>query len=141
VSRKQLKQFPLVEEDWEENDFLGLTDLEAAATDTKKHLTPEDPPEMERAEEDNLSQQLKVEQIFYVERIMGHQYRQKWLFMVKWQNWPLEDSTWEPFDHFVNTQGEINKLFVDYCVKHNLENALLLVKGLSSTRKTAMEHV
>jgi hypothetical protein len=74
---KQLKQFPLVEEDWEENDFLGLTDLEAAATDTKKHLTPEDPAEMENAEEENLSQQLKVEQIFYVERIIGHQCRVK----------------------------------------------------------------
>jgi hypothetical protein len=65
---KQLQQFPLVEEDWEENYFLGKTDLESAATNTKKHLTPENPPEIDDAEEENLSQRLKVEQKTLMER-------------------------------------------------------------------------
>lgn len=61
---------------------------------------------------------------FKVEAILKHRYRNGYQFLTKWENFSVEDSTWEPTKHFVLDSGRINPVFHDYCVTHKLTKAL-----------------
>ena len=60
---------------------------------------------------------------FFVERILKHKYKHGFHFLTKWQEYPVNDSTWEPISAFVQPNGQINTQFQHYCQENNLDRA------------------
>ena len=60
---------------------------------------------------------------FLVDSILKHKYKQCYTFLVRWQHYPIEDSTWEPIESFIQPNGFINEVFKAYCQQHKLERA------------------
>ena len=61
---------------------------------------------------------------YHVERIVRHRFKQGWRFLVKWEGWPIADSTWEPVRAFIQNGSVLNSKFVEYCTEHHLQAAL-----------------
>ena len=87
--------------------------------------------ECEEVEEDGEAQVedmdvQEAEQVgfYHVERIVQHRYKQGWRFLVKWEGWPIADSTWEPIRAFIQGGRVLNSKFVEYCNEHQLQAAL-----------------
>ena len=69
---------------------------------------------------------------FFVERILKHKYHQGYKFLVKWQNFGIEESTWEPIQSFIIGDGRINETFKAYVGEHALDSAWRTALRLSS---------
>ena len=61
---------------------------------------------------------------FNVEAILKDKYQQGWRFLVKWENFPLSSSTWEPIKCFMLPQGKLNSVFRKYCVENGLDELI-----------------
>ena len=67
---------------------------------------------------------------YNVESILKHKFRNGWKFLVKWENFPVSSSTWEPVTNFCLPNGSVNSVFKDYCLENGLTT--ILKKALSS---------
>ena len=66
-----------------------------------------------------------AEEGFYnVESILKHKFSQGWRFLVKWEGYPVENSTWEPLKNFIQPGGVLNSKFKEYCLEKGLESVL-----------------
>lgn len=89
-----------------------------------------------------LSQQPDVEvephttETFNVEQIIRHRYRQGYQFLTRWEDFSVEESTWEPVRSFVNN-GLINSQFLKYAQDHGLQKAITQAHNLSRRQETA----
>ncbi len=115
VSHNELKRWPFGQEDSDDEDF-GFP-LEGLEEETKKEEEGEEEDE-EASPEGTPEREEEV-----VQDILKHRYKQGWRFLVKWERWSLEDSTWEPIKSFVQ-EGVINSKFLDYCIAHDLKQVL-----------------
>ena len=81
---------------------------------------PEKEPEPELFNEEEMQ-----EQGFYnVEAILKHKFQQGWIFLTKWEGYPMDASTWEPIKAFKIGDGRVNGIFLKYCQDHSLEGIL-----------------
>ena len=109
-----LKRYPLEIYDDEQIDD---TEMEEIAKEDEENA-PQVEPKMEFSEKEH-----QERGYFLVEKILKHKYKQGYFFLVKWENYALEDSTWEPIKAFVFEDGRINEIFKRYCEDHKLEQA------------------
>ena len=140
VDFKQLKRYPPTIEEWEEDDLIGLTDVQASIMDEGTDIiqdaqASEVQPEQKAATSEPEADSPIPEISYTVESILSHKYRHTWRFLVHWRGESLEDSTWEPYSNFVLDDGSLNKDFKQYCVQNQLQEALSKAEKLSKIRR------
>ena len=97
------------------------------------HQFPVNAPQMsENSPDGDVMSRAEQEALGYynVEKILDHEFRQGWKFLVQWENFPVSAATWEPISAFVHPNGSVNKVFKEYCEEHNLPE--ILKKALSA---------
>ena len=73
---------------------------------------------------------------FLVARILQHKYQNGWRFLVKWaEPFTIADCTWEPLESFVIGKNRLNDVFEEYCLQHQLREAL----GIAQRRAARKE--
>ena len=52
--------------------------------------------------------EMKKQDYYFVERILGHTYKHGWRFYTKWSGYSIPDCTWEPVWAFILDDGNVN---------------------------------
>jgi len=87
-------------------------------------------PEEEEEQVEEMNDDEMAEEGFYnVESILKHKFQQGWRFLVKWEGYPVENSTWEPVKNFIQSSGVVNSKFKEYCLEKGLEGVLQKALG------------
>lgn len=118
VSHTVLKRWPFGEEDEDDEEDCGFP-LEGIKVEEDVEEEDEEEKEGEYSRKE-----AEAQGYYHVQKILKHRYKQGWRFLVKWEGWPIEDSTWEPLKTFVSQDGSLNPKFLEYCTENRLEKIL-----------------
>ena len=80
-------------------------------------------------------EEIAKEGFYLVKSDLRHRYRQGWRFLNLWEEFGVEEATWEPFSAFVLLEGRLNSVLVDYLSQNNLGELLRLAETLASKTK------
>ena len=81
------------------------------------------------------AKEMAKEGFYLVKSVIRHRYRQGWCFLNLWEEFGVEEATWEPSSAFVLPEGSLNSVLVDYLSQDNLGELLRLAETLASQRK------
>ena len=81
----------------------------------KKHIEPSTSLQKERERERNETMDIEEESGEYeVEKIIDSRLKRgKLQYLIKWKNYPIEESTWEPEDHLERAKSTITKFHLE----------------------------
>lgn len=93
-----------------ENVFKKFNEDRLHRANSQKRLIP--------YQQSSQSNEDESEPEYEVEAILDYSvmYDREW-FLVKWTNYPVEESTWEPFEHVNHLSDFLTKFFQGYCDK------------------------
>ena len=91
--------------------------------------------EVERELPDMNAEKMAKEGFYLVKFVLRHRYRQGRRFFTLWEGFGVEEATWEPFSAFVQPEGHLNSVLVDYLSQNNLGELLRLADTLASKTK------
>ena len=81
------------------------------------------------------AEEMAKEGFYLGKSVIGHRYRPRWRFPTLWEDFGVEEATWEPFSAFVLPDGHLNSVLVDYLSQNNLGELLRLAETLASQKK------
>ena len=114
-------------EEWE------LKDKEIAALYLQRAASPMD---VEVDLPDMNAKEMAKEGFYLVKSVLRHRYRQGWRFLILWEEFGVEETTWEPFPAFLLPEGHLNSVLVDYLPQNNLGELLRLAETLACKTKS-----
>ena len=80
-------------------------------------------------------EEMAKEGFYLLKLVIRHRYRQGWRFVTLWEEFGVEEATWEPFSAFALPEGRLNSVPVDYLSQNNLGELLRLAETLASQKK------
>jgi hypothetical protein len=134
VSHRHLKHYTELYEG-EETDLEKLLSEELAALEDAKvgdDMDIEDEEVEEETTVDMTKEEQQAKGYFTIEAILQHRYKQGWRFLVKWKDYALKESTWEPLNCFVLDGGRVNSTFSDYCHRNGIPQLLAKAQAMST---------
>ena len=81
------------------------------------------------------AEEMAKEGFYLVKSVIGHHYRQGWLFLTLWEGFGVEEATWECFSAFVLPEGRLKFVLVDYLSQNNLGELVRLAETLAAQKK------
>ena len=126
VSYAFLKKFPACYDD----------DMEEEANENDVDVAERDDANIQDQTEEMTVEEHAKEGFFMVEKIIKHKYKQGWRFLTMWENYGIDDATWEPISCFVHPDGRLNTIFKEYCEQHGLQHAFKKAMDMATAMKS-----